>query len=80
MPQGDKSRYTDKQKRKARHIEQGYEARGLPKKEAQARAWATVRRTSSSCVSSVTSKARTGTPVASAASPARTKSWIAKRL
>ena len=42
MPQGDKSKYTDKQKRKAEHIEEGYESRGVPKKEAEARAWATV--------------------------------------
>jgi len=42
MPQGDKSAYTDKQKRKARHIEEGYEARGVSKKTAEARAWATV--------------------------------------
>jgi hypothetical protein len=42
MPRGDKSKYTDKQKRKAEHIEEGYEKRGLPKKEAQRRAWATV--------------------------------------
>ncbi|MET0366256.1 MAG: plasmid stabilization protein [Sphingobium sp.] len=42
MPQGDKSSYTDKQKRKAAHIEQGYEDRGVPKETAEARAWATV--------------------------------------
>ena len=42
MPQGSKAKYTDKQKRKAEHIEQGYEARGVPKEEAEARAWATV--------------------------------------
>jgi len=42
MPRGDKSSYTDKQKRQAEHIEQGYEDRGVPKKEAEARAWATV--------------------------------------
>src|SRR4051812_27119248 len=42
MPQGDKSSYTDKQKRKAEHIEEGYEKRGTPAKEAKARAWATV--------------------------------------
>lgn len=42
MPQGDKSAYTDKQKRKAEHIEEGYEARGMPEKEAERRAWATV--------------------------------------
>lgn len=42
MPQGDKSRYTDKQKRKAQHIEEGYKKRGVPTKKAAARAWATV--------------------------------------
>jgi plasmid stabilization system protein ParE len=42
MPRGDKSSYTSKQKRKAEHIEEGYEKRGTPKKEAERRAWATV--------------------------------------
>jgi plasmid stabilization system protein ParE len=42
MPQGDKSKYTDKQKRKAEHIEEGYEDRGVPEGEAERRAWATV--------------------------------------
>ena len=42
MPRGDKSSYTDKQKRKAEHIEEGYEHRGVPEKEAERRAWATV--------------------------------------
>ena len=42
MPQGDKSKYTAKQKRMAAHIEEGYEKRGVPEKEAAARAWATV--------------------------------------
>ena len=42
MPRGDKSAYTDKQKRQAEHIEEGYEDRGVPRKEAEARAWATV--------------------------------------
>src|ERR1700734_775100 len=42
MPQGDKSTYTDKQERKAQHIEQSYESRGVPEKEAERRAWATV--------------------------------------
>lgn len=46
MPQGDKSSYTDKQKRKAEHIEEGYEKRGVSKKEAEARAWATVNKDS----------------------------------
>ncbi len=46
MPQGDKSSYTDKQKRKAEHIEEGYEKRGVSKKEAESRAWATVNKDS----------------------------------
>ena len=42
MPQGDKSKYTDKQKRQAKHIEEGYEKQGVSENEAEARAWATV--------------------------------------
>ena len=42
MPRGDKSSYTGKQKRQAEHIEEGYEKRGVPEKEAERRAWATV--------------------------------------
>jgi plasmid stabilization system protein ParE len=42
MPRGDKSSYTDKQKRQAEHIEEGYEKRGVPEREAERRAWATV--------------------------------------
>jgi plasmid stabilization system protein ParE len=41
MARGDKSAYTDKQKRQAHHIEEGYEKRGVSKKEAERRAWAT---------------------------------------
>ena len=46
MPRGDKSSYTDKQKRKAEHIEEGYEDRGVSKDEAERRAWATVNKES----------------------------------
>ncbi len=42
MPRGDKSKYTDKQERKADHIADSYEHRGVPEKEAERRAWATV--------------------------------------
>jgi plasmid stabilization system protein ParE len=42
MPKGDKSKYTDKQKRQAEHIEESYESRGVDEKEAERRAWATV--------------------------------------
>lgn len=46
MPRGDKSSYTDKQKRQAEHIEEGYEKRGVSDKEAEKRAWATVNKES----------------------------------
>jgi plasmid stabilization system protein ParE len=42
MPRGDKSKYTDKQERKADHIAESYEARGVSDQEAERRAWATV--------------------------------------
>jgi len=43
---GDKSKYTDKQKRKAEHIAESYEARGVPENVAEGRAWATVNKES----------------------------------
>jgi plasmid stabilization system protein ParE len=46
MPRGEKSKYSDKQKRKADHIAEGYEDRGVSKKEAKRRAWATVNKDS----------------------------------
>lgn len=46
MPRGDKSAYSDKQKRRAEHIEQGYEKRGVAEGEAERRAWATVNKES----------------------------------
>ncbi len=46
MPRGDKSKYTDKQKRQAKKIAKGYEERGLSHKESERRAWATVNKTS----------------------------------
>lgn len=46
MPQGDKSSYTDKQKRQAAHIKAGYERKALSVKAAEARAWATVNKLS----------------------------------
>ena len=42
MPQGDKSKYTGKQARKADHIAEGYEKRSVSETEAERRAWATV--------------------------------------
>jgi plasmid stabilization system protein ParE len=46
MPRGDKSSYTDKQKRQAEHIVAGYEKKGLSMKTAEARAWATINKLS----------------------------------
>ncbi|MGG2399905.1 Rho termination factor N-terminal domain-containing protein [Pseudomonas sp. SH1-B] len=46
MPRGSKAKYTEKQKRKAEHIEDSYRARGVPEDEAEARAWATVNKQS----------------------------------
>jgi hypothetical protein len=42
MPRGSKEKYTEKQKRMAEEIEEGYEERGVPEGEAKRRAWATV--------------------------------------
>lgn len=46
MPQGSKAKYSNKQKRQAEHIEEGYEKRGTSKTEAKRRAWATVNKVS----------------------------------
>jgi len=46
MPQGDKSSYTDKQKRQAEHIEDSYKEKGVSQDEAEERAWRTVNRQS----------------------------------
>jgi plasmid stabilization system protein ParE len=46
MPAGDKDKYTDKQKRQAEHIAEGYEDKGVSKEEAKSRAWATVNKES----------------------------------
>jgi plasmid stabilization system protein ParE len=46
MPRGDKSKYSDKQKRKAEHIAESYENRGVPEEVAKSRAWATVNKES----------------------------------
>ncbi|MGN3975375.1 plasmid stabilization protein [Tsuneonella sp. SYSU-LHT278] len=61
MPQGDKGKYTDKQKRKAEHIEEGYEDRGVSKKEAERRAWATVNKESGGGNKSVSGRGKKDT-------------------
>ncbi|VVQ01543.1 hypothetical protein PS910_03853 [Pseudomonas fluorescens] len=74
MPQGSKDKYTAEQKRKARHIEEGYEDKGVPKDEAEARAWATVNKQSGGGEKAGGSGKRT-----SAASKQTAKSDSAKR-
>jgi plasmid stabilization system protein ParE len=90
MARGDKSKYTDKQKRKAEHIAEGYEKRGVSDKVAKGRAWATVNKESGggkksgsgrgkkeSHVSSHTGGKKGG--AASAARPASARSASAKK-
>ncbi|MFA6205148.1 MAG: plasmid stabilization protein [Methylocystis sp.] len=90
MPQGDKSAYTDKQKRKAEHIEEGYEKRGVPETEAERRAWATVNKDDGGGKKSGSGRgAKTGHPAAhkggkiggeaSASRPAAERSASAKK-
>ena len=59
MPQGSKASYTDKQKRKAAHIEEGYEKRGVSKKTAEKRAWATVNKQDGGTKKKTASKKKT---------------------
>ena len=65
MPRGDKSKYTDKQKRKAEHIADSYEDRGVSEKEAKSRAWATVNKESSGGNKSGSGRGRPDTHVSS---------------
>ncbi|WP_273809678.1 MULTISPECIES: Rho termination factor N-terminal domain-containing protein [unclassified Pseudomonas] len=61
MPRGDKSTYSDKQERKAEHIEESYEKKGVSKDEAEARAWATVNKQSGGGEKSGSGKTKSGT-------------------
>ncbi|MFO0958391.1 MAG: hypothetical protein U0800_13330 [Isosphaeraceae bacterium] len=90
MPRGDKSKYTDKQKRKAEHIAEGYEDRGVPESEAKGRAWATVNKESGGGNKSGSGRGKPDTNVsskkggdlggaASAARPASSRSESAKK-
>jgi hypothetical protein len=60
MPQGDKSSYTGKQKRKAAHIEEGYRKRGVSKDEAEERAWRTVNKQDGGAKKKSSSRSRRG--------------------
>ena len=66
MPRGDKSAYTDKQKRQAEHIEEGYEKRGASKAQAERRAWATVNKDSGGGKKSGSGRGKTVAHAASA--------------
>jgi plasmid stabilization system protein ParE len=92
MPQGSKDAYTDKQKRKAEHIEEGYEDRGVPKKAAEARAWATVNKESGGGNKSGSGRGKKDTTASSARggkandktsdegrSAAARKGWVTRR-
>jgi len=59
MPRGDKSSYSNRQKRKAEHIEKGYERKGVSKKTAQKRAWATVNKQEGGAAKKKTSSRKT---------------------
>lgn len=65
MPRGDKSKYTDKQKRKAEHIAESYENRGTSEAEAERRAWATVNKESGGGNKSGSGRGKADTKVSS---------------
>jgi len=92
MPRGDKDAYTDKQKRKAEHIEESYEDRGVPRKTAEARAWATVNKESGGGNKSGAGRGKADTHVSSSRggrankpgsaeqrSAAARKGWVTRR-
>ncbi len=90
MPRGDKSKYTGKQERKADHIAEGYEKRGIPEEEAERRAWATVNKDDGSGKKAGSGRGKaTGHPAshrggaiggkAAAARPASARSEAAKK-
>ena len=74
MPRGDKSKYTDKQKREAGHIAESYERRGVPAADAVGRAWATVNKRSGGGKASGSGRKAPATGRKTNASPAKAKS------
>src|SRR4051812_39498062 len=73
MPRGDKSSYSGKQKRKASHIEKGYERRGVGKEESERRAWATVNKESGGGKKRGSGRGKKGNKSASRKGGARSK-------
>ena len=74
MPRGDKSSYTNRQKRKAEHIEEGYEKRGVSRREAERRAWATVNKEEGGGKKSGSGRGRKSTKSSSRKAGSRRKS------
>jgi plasmid stabilization system protein ParE len=70
MPRGDKDKYTDKQKRQAEHIEEGYEKQGVSEDEAERRAWSTINKQDGGGKQSGSGRKK---PAASAKTPATKK-------
>lgn len=74
MAKGDKSSYTDKQKRQAEHIEEGYEKRGTPENEAERIAWATVNKQGGGGKKSGSGRKRSSTGKSSSSKTSKSKS------
>ena len=79
MPRGDKDAYTGKQKRKAEHIEQGYEQRGVPTDEAERRAWATVNKQDGGGKKSGSGRGKSQDRTAAERSASARKGWETRR-
>ena len=79
MARGDKSSYTDKQKRKAEHIEEGYEKRGVSKATAEGRAWATVNKESGGGNQSGSGRGKQDTHISSSRGGGATKPGSAEQ-
>lgn len=79
MPAGAKNKYTSKQKRKAEHIEESYEKRGVNKKQAEERAWRTVNKQDGGGKIGGSAKKKSGKSKARSSGSARKKSAGRKR-
>ena len=79
MPRGDKDAYTDKQKRKAAHIEAGYEERGVSPDEAKQRAWATVNKQDGGGKQSGSGRGRPASADRADRSESARKGWATRR-
>ena len=78
MPRGDKSSYTDKQKRQAENIEESYRERGVSEETAEHRAWATVNKQDGGGKKSGSGRAKARTSSASRKKSPATKATSSK--